>query len=271
MASQPKEVFDDFNYLNTDDSLFVAHGWIAVDGINAPPSGADYDKSLISFESDPKQPGEKWMILRAVAGVSREKLRLSRVESADRFYEGTYAARVFFDNALRKTQDGNIQTFYLITPLNYPNDTLYSECDIEYLPYDIWHPNNNKRSAVYASTWETYQPEPYVPDYAMSTAKRNLYGWHTLIIEVIDGKVKYYIDRSEQPFAVHEFSDKGSTVYPESDMQVAFANWISVLSEKHQQSRSSTMKVDWFYHAADTSMGFYEILRRVNELRKLKH
>ena len=270
LASPQQDVFDDFNYSSPDDSLFSHHGWIAIDGINAPPSGAIYDQSLISFESDPKRPGEKWMTLRAVVGSSSEELRLSRVESTDHFYEGTYATRVFFDHALRKTRDGNIQTFYLITTLNYPNDTLYSECDIEYLPYDIWHPKNNKRSALYTSTWETYQPEPYSPDHAMSSEKRNLYGWHTLIIEVMDGKVKYYIDRSKQAFAVHEFSDKGSTVYPDSPLQIAFANWISVISDQSYGRRSRTMMVEWFYHAPDTSMGLYEILRRVNELKKNK-
>jgi len=269
LASPPGELFDDFNYKSIHDPLLSSQGWIVVDGVNAPPSGAYYDKSLVSFERDPKQAQETWMVLSAFAGETHGDLRLSRIESSNKFYKGTYAARVFFDHALRKTHDGNIQTFYLITPLNYPNDSLYSECDLEYLPYDIWNADNNKRSAIYASTWESYLPEPYVPDHAMTSQKQNLYGWHTLIMVIMRNDVKYYIDKRDEAFAIHRYSDKGSTVFPESPMHVAFANWISSFSENHKGKRSSTMKIDWFYHAPDTTLGFYEIIRRVNELKKL--
>lgn len=269
-ALPPKELFDDFNYRAYDDSVLKDHGWIVVDGMNAPPSGANYDKTLIDFEKDPRHPDQSWMTLSSIIPDTCNEIRHSRIESTDKYHEGTYAARIFFDHALRKTRDGNIQTFYLITPLDHPNDTLYSECDFEYLSYDIWSAANNKRSAIYASTWETYQPEPYVPDHAMTTEKRNLYGWHTLILVMVDNEVKYYIDKNDEAFAVHRYSDKGSTVFPESDIQVAFANWISVISDKIMTSRSSTMKVDWFYHAPDTALGFYEIMGRINELRKQK-
>jgi len=267
-ASPPGELFDDFNYNDTGDTLLLAHGWNIVNGKNAPPAGAQYDRSLINFMSDPEDPDRSWITLDAVAGESNDSMRLSRIESSDKFYEGTYAARVFFDHALRKSRDGNIQAFYLITPLDYPNDTLYSECDFEYLPYDIWDPGNNKRSAVYASTWDSYQPEPFIPDHAFSSKKQNLYGWHTLIIVVMGGEVRYHIDKDDKPFAVHRYSDKGSSVYPESPMQVAFANWISLVSEKSKDRRSSTMKVDWFYHVPDTVLYFYEIMERVNAFRK---
>ena len=263
-----QEFFDDFNYTNSQDTLLSQHGWTAVHGTNAPPSGAIYSRDLISFGL--AQPGSdnRLMILKARTNGEIANIELSRLETQPVFREGTYAAQVFFDHALRKTKDGNIQTFYLISTLRFPSDTLYSECDIEYLPYDVWRRSEYTHSSVYFATWETYQPEPFIPDYTLNSQQLNLSGWHILIIRIFDGKVSYSLDRSDEPLFVHEFSPIGSTVYPESLMQLAFANWITATSNEFTERRESGLQVDWVYHAADTTLGFFEIRRRVNELRK---
>jgi Glycosyl hydrolases family 16 len=267
-AAPAQEFFDDFNYNYVSDTLLSQHGWVAVHGINAPPARAKYSQDLLSFESAKPGSENKLLVLKAKTDGLISTIELSRLETSFVFREGIFAARVFFDNTLRKTHDGNIQTFYLISPLRFPMDTLYSECDIEYLPYDIWHPSQDKRSAVYFSTWETYQAEPYLPDQALDTKKMNLFGWHILIITISNGKVSYYLDKSEKPLFVHEFSPAGSTVYPESPMNLSFANWISSTSVKFKGWRESEMKVDWVYHTTDAGMDFFGIKRRINTFQK---
>jgi hypothetical protein len=262
------EFFDDFSYLDVRDTMLSAHGWTPVHGVNAPPSGANYSRDLVSFEF--AQPGSvnRLMVLAARTGGNPFNMVLSRMETPAVFREGTYAAQVFFDHALRKTQDGNIQTFYLISPQDLSPDSLYSECDIEYLPYDVWSDESRKDSRVYFATWESFHSNPFVPDHALSSLPVNLWGWHILIIRIMDGNVTYYLDKAEEPSASHRYSPAGSTVYPESLMHLVFANWITSTSEEFSGWRESIMKVDWVYFAADTTVDFFEIRRRVNAFRK---
>ena len=263
-----QEFFDDFNYKNIEDALLSQHGWSAVNGINAPPSGARYSRDLISFADAQPGTNNRIMVLKAMTDGNVKNMELSRIETPPVFREGTYATQVFFDHALRKTWDGNIQTFYLISPQSYPVDSLYSECDIEYLPYNVWDKDNNMRNSVYFSTWESYQTSPFRPDHALDSQEMNLWGWHILFIRIFDGRVSYSLDKSEEFTVIHEFSPQGSTVYPESFMHLAFANWITSTSSDFSAWRESEFKVDWVYHAADTTLDFFEIRRRVNALRK---
>ena len=267
LASPLNEFFDDFNYESSGDTLLLQHDWTVVHGVNAPPAGSNYSRDLVTFEQAQPGSNNRLMVLKAKTDGQIKNMELSRIEAPPVFREGTYAAQVFFDHAMRKTWDGNIQTFYLISPLKYPIDSSYSECDIEYLPYNVWSKDNNMRSRVYFSTWESYCTSPYFVDHALDSREMNLWGWHILIIRISDGQVYYSLDKSEESLITHKYSPDGSTVYPESFMHLAFANWITSTSPDFSGWRESSLKVDWVYHAADTTLNFYEIRRRVNALR----
>jgi len=163
---------------------------------------------------------------------------------------------------------GIFKHFYLISPLSYPIDSLYSECDIEYLPYNVWDKDNNMRSSVYFSTWESYQTSPFRPDYALDSQVMNLWGWHILLCGSPMGVSAIPLISLMKLLSFTSIPPNGSTVYPESFMQLAFANWITSTSDEFSVWRESEFKADWVYHAADTTLDFFEIRRRVNELRK---
>lgn len=267
------EFFDDFSYSGNGDSLIQKNGWNIIDGIHSPPRGAYYSGENIVFSDDPGNPENRFMYLTASTQNSPESMVLARIESALMFYEGTYAARVFFDNHLRKTRDGNVQTFYTINTLRFPNDTLYSECDVEYLPYDLWHADGNTKSKLYLSTWGTYQENPWKAVLASDTLYQHQAGWHILLFQVTDGKsVKYFLDRHEGAIAEHYRSPEGLSVYPESSMRISFANWIiarpGVSPGMSEKRRQSMMGVDWVYHAKDTALTVPQVIRRVREMQK---
>jgi len=268
LATSSKEFFDDFNYESSRDTLLKQHGWSVIHGKNAPPSSATYSRELVSFELAQPGSNNRIMLLKAKTDGNIKNMELSRIEAPPFFREGTYAAQVFFDHALRKTQDGNIQTFYLISPETYPIDSSYSECDIEYLPYNVWSKDGDMHSRVYFSTWESFRTNPFYADHALDSRKMNLWGWHILIIRIADGVVSYSLGRSEEALITHKYSPDGSTVYPESFMHLVFANWITSTSGDFSGPRESTFKVDWVYHTANANLDFIGIRQRVNELRK---
>ncbi|MDZ7796887.1 MAG: hypothetical protein U5N56_07530 [Candidatus Marinimicrobia bacterium] len=267
------EFFDDFHYADPADSLILENGWNIVDGIHGPPRGAHYSRDNISFSEDSRHAENRFMYLTASTQNIPESMVLARIESALIFHEGTYAARVFFDNHLRKTRDGNVQTFYTINTLRFPNDTLYSECDMEYLPYDLWHADGNTKSKLYLSTWGTYQEDPWKAVHASDTLYQHQAGWHVLLFQVTGGKsVTYFLDRYEKAIAEHYRSPQGLSVYPESLMRISFANWIiarpGVSPGISEERRESMMGVDWIYHAKDTALTVPQVIQRVREMQK---
>lgn len=262
------EFFDDFFYTDTEDSSLREHNWTIVDGIDAPPANTKYKAKNIRFEEDPTESDNRIMYLSASCKDSKESLRLSRIQSKHDFFEGTYATRIFFDNTLAKTQDGNIQAFYTISPIMEVNNDSYSECDFEYLSYDIWNKNGKTKPAYYLSTWEKYCSEPLLEDYAKTIVKKKLKGWHLVVIQIQNNEVNYFLDKNNKPIATHKTSELGSQVYPESNMCIAFANWITVNSDKKSKKRTSTMKVDWIYHIENEAVSLNEVYRRVRLLQK---
>lgn len=262
------EFFDDFSYKDPQDPTIQENNWTIVNGIDAPPANTTYLAENIRFGEDPDDSKNQIMYLTASCKSKKESFSLSRIQSDHSFFEGTYACRIYFDNTMAKTKDGNIQAFYTISPIMEINDSSYSECDFEYLPYDIWDPERNTKPAYYLSTWEIYNSTPLINDYATDATKKKLKGWHLIVIQIADGKVSYYLDKNKKPIGVHSLSPLGSDVYPESYMQIAFANWISSHAEDKIKKRSSTMRVDWVYHIENELLSLNEVYRRVRLLQK---
>jgi hypothetical protein len=264
------EFFDDFSYADCNDNVLESFGWNIVDGISGPPGNAKYNKENVSFEPDANNSNNKIMLLTTKTSNSFESMELARIESEIIFLEGTYAARVYFDNSPIEFNDGNIETFYTINHLNYPNELNYSECDFEYLPYDVWGGGDTSEK-MYLTTWETVQEEPWDPNNASTPLSSDFSGWHTLLFQATNGQtVKYFIDGEFQK--EHHLSNKGDLVYPETQMQIAFANWIwtgynNTGLGKSPVTRTCTMKADWVFHAKDTELTTAEVEYLVKDFR----
>lgn len=262
------EFFEDFSYKNTLDPKLDKRGWIIADGINSPPRNAKYKATYVYFEEDPNDPNNTFVHLEASCRNTVESIRLSRIESDLKFYEGTYATRIHFDNQLRSTKDGNIQAFYTISSALTEGKEEYSECDFEYLPYDVWNAHNKTKPAFYLTSWEVYKSEPAIEDLAQFSDKKKLKGWHLIVIQIMNGEVTYFLDNNKTPVASLKLSNKGSDAYPESLMRIAISNWITKTNPKRNKRRSSTIKVDWVYYIENKALPLNEVYRRVRLLQK---
>lgn len=261
--SVENEFFDDFTYSGYADPVLQGFGWNVVDGVNGPMTGSIYAKEQVQFVNDPQLAGNKVMhITNRVAGTLTS-IRNARIESQIMFLEGTYAARVYFDSSPANSQDGNVQTFYTI---NWsPGSPDYSELDFEYLPYNVWGDRNKK--TMHTTSWARAGE---ISDNANTEIHDDFQGWHDLVIQSTDGQnVRYYIDG--QLVSTHTVSKGGNSVYPRMNMQIAFANWIFFNDQVNvgpsTQPRTTTMKVDWVYHAKNTSLSPAEVSARVETLR----
>lgn len=270
MSHPRNEFFDDFNYVDFDDVELAALGWTIVDGISGPPAEANYSKENISFEPDPELKRNKLMLLQTQTSNNIESMKLARIESEPVFLEGTYAARLYFDNSPEIYRDGNIETFYLISGLDFPNDPDYCEFDFEYLPHDIWGDGDYSKK-LHLSSWETYQPDPWLANKVTTLVEGDFSGWHTFLLQATNGEtVNYYIDGVLQ--CEHKHSDKNDNVYPENLMQIAFANWISpgINGEwlgSAESTRTCILKVDWVYHAKNTSLTPEQVELLIDDFR----
>lgn len=262
------EFFEDFSYKNTLDPKLDERGWIIIGGVNAPPRDAIYKKTYVSFEEDPNDANNTLLYLKASCKNTPQSMRLSRIESDFRFFEGTYATRIHFDNQLKKTKDGNVQAFYTISSPLTEGKKEYSECDFEYLPYNIWNKQGKTKTSYYLTSWDVYNSKQDIEDFAQYTEQKKLKGWHFIVIQIMNGEVTYYLDNNKTPLASLKISEKGSDTYPKSMMRIAIGNWITKPNPKKNTNRSSTLKVDWVYYIENQALALNEVYRRVRLLQK---
>src|SRR5262249_32182087 len=131
-----------------------------------------------------------------------------------KFFEGTYATRVRFTDVPDSGPDGDqiVETFYAISPLEAPLDPNYSELDWEYLANGGW---NVTDPTVFVTSWATAQRDPYIADNTFTTATGSLSGWHTLLFQVANGSINYFLDGTL--IATH-----GGKYYPEVPMSINY-------------------------------------------------
>ncbi|MFD2354803.1 glycoside hydrolase family 16 protein [Nonomuraea ferruginea] len=131
-----------------------------------------------------------------------------------------------------------MQTFFTITPLRFNLDPDYGELDFEYLPNGGWGEPSN---ILYATSWETYQGEPWQAVNTHTEERASFAGWHDLVIQVSGGRIKYYVDG-------RLFADHGGIHYPETPMWIMFNQWFIDL-QAATGTRTYRQQVDWVYHA----------------------
>ena len=241
-AKRASILFDDFNYASTAE--LANHGWIVRTEQGWPGvPGAVWGNESISFADDPASPGNRLLRLSSSTDGTGANTRQAQICHQRKYLEGTYAARVRFtdDPAAGTKGDQVVETFYMISPLKAPMDPDYSELDFEYLPNGGW---NHVGPTMFETTWETFSLEPWKADNVSSNAAGTLAGWHTLVTQVANEHVHYWIDGQQ-------VADHLGRYYPESMMSINFNLWfIRNGLIPSNDARRYGEDVDWVFFSA---------------------
>jgi hypothetical protein len=190
------------------------------------------------------------------------KTKQTQICHQRKYLEGTYAARVRFTDKPVSGPGGDqiVESFYTIAPLKAPMDPDYSELDYEYLPNGGW---GIAGSTLYATTWETFSPEPnWKKDNVFQTSSGSRAGWHTLVVQVIDQKVRYFVDGKL-------LVEHGGNYYPEDTMSINFNLWfIRDGMVSANEPREYQEDIDWVFHQAGVSLTPEEVETAVAGLRR---
>ena len=258
---RPQVLFDDFTYASKQQ--LRKHGWI----IRTEPGwpgvpGATWKEEGVSILKDSDQPNNRFLRMTSATDGTSANTTQTQICQQRKFFEGTYAARVRFTDEPAAGPDGDqvVQSFYTISPLKAPMDPDYSELDFEYLPNGGWGIDG---PTLYSTTWETFSPEPnWKKDNVFQTSNGSRAGWHTLVTQVMDGKVRYYVDGKL-------FAEHGGEYYPESTMSINFNLWfIRDGAIKSSERRQYQEDIDWVYFQAGVALAPEQVEAEVAALRK---
>lgn len=243
-------MFDDFSYSSVDD--LAKNGWILRSEAGWPGvPGAAWGKERFSLHDG---------VIRMTSTTDGTRTTQSQFCHERKYFEGTYAARVRFTDAPTTGPNGDqiVQTFYMISPQKAPMDLDYSELDFEYLPNGGW---GKTGPTMFATTWETFQLEPWIAVNQSDSKSGSLDGWRTLVLQVSGGKGRYYVDGVL-------LGDHGDKYYPEVPMSINFNLWfVKDGLVQSPQMRHWVEDIDWVFHQADSVLTPAEVESRVSELR----
>lgn len=253
-------IFDDFSYANA--AGMERNGWILRTAAGWPGvPGAGWAGNVTVGSVDPDDPENR--LIRMNASTDGTTTQQAQFCHQRKYYEGTYAARVHWRDAPLTGPDGDqvVETFYLISPLKAPLDADYSEVDFEYLANGGW---GSPDKTLFVTTWETFRPEPEWLQINTSRPVSGISreGWHTLVVQVADGKVTYFID--DERLAAH-----GEPYYPEEPMSINFNLWfVKDQLVQSREPRTWQQDVDWVFHEAGRVLSPAEVRGKVTDFRR---
>ena len=241
--TQPAEpiLWDDFSYSSASDPLITQRNWILRSVTGGPGvAGASWANN-VTFVTDPANSNNKLMQLNASTDGTAANTKHAEMYHQRKFFEGTYAARVYFTDAPETGPDGEniVETFFTITPLAADMDPNYGELDFEYLPNGGW---GAQGPIMYLTSWETYQNVPWNAVNTNNNYTQSYAGWHTLVLQVSGGQMKYYIDGTQ-------VANHGGIYYPETPMSINFNLWFITL-QGGSTLRQYKENVDWVFYNA---------------------
>lgn len=230
-----KVLFDDFKY--TDAKQLEQHGWIirSAPGWPGVPGATWGGISL---------PGDGTVRMTSSTDGTPANTHQTQLCQQRKFLDGTYAARVRFTDAPAggPTGDQIVETFYMISPIKKALDPVYGETDFEYLPNGGW---GKTGPTMFFTTWYTFQLEPWIADNVSNNVSGALGGWHTLVAQLGNGTVTYYIDGKQQAQHTGKF-------YPRSIMSLNFNLWfVRTGMIAGNDTRTYIEDIDWVYHRAN--------------------
>ena len=96
-TSKPSILFDDFNYTNKDQ--LKKHGWILRKAPGWPGvPGANWSEDGVSIVLDPDRPGNRILRMTSSTDGTGAKTKQTQICHQRKYLEGTYAARVRFND-----------------------------------------------------------------------------------------------------------------------------------------------------------------------------
>ena len=263
-AKQPVSsgaLFDDFNY--SKHKQLAKHGWIIRTAPGWPGiPGATWGNQGVLYLRDEDQRGNRFLRMSSATDGTGPNTQQTQICHQRKYLEGTYAARVRFvdEPADGPSGDQLVESFYAISPLKAPWDPDYSELDFEYLPNGGW---GFTGPTLFGTSWRTFSPEPnWKKDNVFNTISRSFAGWHTLVTQVSDGKVNYFIDGKA-------LAEHGGQYYPRSLMSINFNLWfIRDGAVKSSAVRRYHEDIDWVFHEAKKLLAPAEVEAKVAALRR---
>lgn len=252
-------LFDDFNYSGYSDPRISANGWNVRSNSGGPGvPGATWAPENVTFST---AGGNSIMNLEtSTAGTAGTTEQTEVLTKATKFKNGTYAARVRFSDAPRSGPDGDrlVQTFFTINDLTAPMADNYAEYDFEYLPNGGW---GEPANILYATSWETYNPDPWQAVNQHTESRQSFSGWHDLVLTIDGSSIKYYIDG--QLFGTHD-----AAYLPERPMSINFNQWlIDLAGQTSTTARSYDQGVDYVLHIKDQVLTPAQVTTKVNAYR----
>jgi hypothetical protein len=252
--------FDDFSYHSQDE--IIANGWTLRSRPGWPGvPGASFRSENVSFIDEPLPPGNRLLQMTSSTDGSSQNTSQTQICHERKYMEGTYAARVYFHDQPEIGPDGDqiVETFYTITPYGEPLDPSYSEMDFEYLPNGGW---GFADQTFMFTTWEKVRIEPWLADNASNSVIASQEGWRTLVVQVYEGTVRYYI--SGKLSAQHS-----GNYYPDAPMSLNFNLWFvngGLLDSRDQ--RVYHEEIDWVFYQKDMRLSPEEVNKQVRHLRE---
>jgi hypothetical protein len=260
---QKQIMFDDFSYTNTQE--MKKNNWI----IRTEPGwpgvpGATWSEQGVSIRKDTGQTGGEFLRMTSGTDGTPANTTQTQICHQRKYLEGTYAARVRFTDQPLSGPGGDqlVQSFYTISPLKAPMDLDYSELDYEYLPNGGWGIDG---PTLYATTWETFSPEPnWKKDNVFKTTNGSQAGWHLLVTQVMNKQVRYFVDGKL-------FAEHGGEYYPEDTMSINFNLWfIRDGLIKSTEMRRYYEDIDWVFFQNGVALTPEQVEAEVNRLRSKK-
>lgn len=261
-AAAPAAVlFDDFSYANKQQ--LKKNGWIVRTEAGWPGvPGAIWWDDGVTLVKDPAQPRNQILRMTSATDGPGAATMQTQICHQRKYLEGTYAARVRFTDKPVGGPGGDqiVQSFYTISPLKAPMDPDYSELDYEYLPNGGWGIDG---PTLYTTTWETFSPEPnWKKDNVFQTSNGSQAGWHTLVTQVMDQKVRYFVDGKL-------FAEHGGNYYPEDTMSINFNLWfIRDGMAKVNGRRQYEEDIDWVFFQGNTALTPEQVEAAVAAMRR---
>ena len=257
-------LFEDFTYDDFEDMSTA--GWLARTKKGIPGVlGASFGPTGVSFVEDPDKPMNRFMRLTSTTAGDATSTHQIQLCQQRKFLEGTYAARVHFEDTPASGPDGDqiVETFYTISQMDEPS---YSEADFEYLPNGGW---GRETPTFWVTTWAPWgrvRPQPedaeHAHDNTSSQREGSFEGWHLLVLQIVDDSVHYFIDG--EPFATH-----GDGYAPTAPLSINFNLWfVEGGLVDSEEPRQYVELVDWVYHEAGIALSTEEVESRVAKLRR---
>lgn len=251
--------FDDFQYSAQNE--MTSNGWIVRQQAGWPGvPGATFRAENVSFLEDTQIPNNRMLRMTSSTDGTSANTFQTQICHQRKYLDGTYAARVHFNNVPVSGPDGDqlVETFYMITPYEEPLKPDYSEMDLEYLPNGGW----GLAPTTFAfTTWETVQIEPWQADNTSNFIVGTQDGWQMLVVQVHDGTVRYYVNGKQ-------VAEHGGNYYPDAPMSINFNLWfIDGGFAKSTEPRSYQEDIDWVFHEAGANLTPEQVEEKVQALR----